>query len=371
MDDSLINLAIEPTLPQKLDYRIGTIGAGFIVREQQLPAYRDVGFNPYAITSLNRAESEMVANLYGIPVVHDSWQALLSDEQVEILDIAVPPDCQLEIVREAVKYRHIRGILCQKPLAMNLEEAKEIVELCSRSGTKLGVNSNMRYDPSIRALKALLEADLLGQSILANINMHCIPHWQKYLRKYDRIELLNMGIHHIDAFRFLFGNPQKISALARTDPRTDFPHIDGITQYTFMYQDELMATSLDDVWAWPGKGCMEDFSVTWRVVGTEGLAEGKIYWYEKEPVPSQIRFTTKKYPNRWFSPELHHPWFPDAFRGTMAQLLCSVEDDTEPRISGRDNLFTMAAVEACYQSIHDEKTIVFEDFVRERGLLWA
>ena len=47
-----------------------------------------------------------------------------------------------------------RGILCQKPLAMNFAEAQKIVELCARAGVKLAVNSNMRYDQSMRVLLA-------------------------------------------------------------------------------------------------------------------------------------------------------------------------------------------------------------------------
>lgn len=369
MHASPIALNIDPIAPRRLDFRIGTVGAGFIVREQQMVAYREMGFNPYAITSLNRAESEAVAKRHAIGRVYDTWQELIADERVEILDIAVPPDCQLAIVKEAVRFPHIRGILCQKPLAMNLEEARQIVQLCEAAGVKLGVNSNMRYDPSIRALKSVMDAGLIGRPVLFNVNLHCIPHWQAFLRKYNRIEILNMGIHHVDAFRYLFGDPEKITALTRTDPRTDFPHIDGISQYTFQYRDEMMATSLDDVWAWPGEGCETDFSITWRAIGTDGLAEGAIFWYEKTPVPSKIRFTTKKYPDQWFEPALNRPWFPDAFRGTMAQLLCAVEEDREPEISGRDNLHTIAAVEACYRSIHEEKTIRFAPFLRENGLL--
>jgi predicted dehydrogenase len=48
----------------------------------------------------------------------------------------------------------------------------------------------------------------------------------------------------------------------------------------------------------------------------------------------------------------------------MAQLLRAVENDTEPEISGRDNLGTMAAVEACYRSIEEEKTIKFSDMMK-------
>jgi predicted dehydrogenase len=360
-----LDLKINPVMPRNKDFKIGCIGAGFIMRDCHLVAYRSAGFNPWAITSLIREESEQVAKLHNIPNIYDTWQELVDDKDIEILDIAIPPDKQLEVVSYAVTRKHIKGILCQKPLAMNIEEAKEIVTLCENAGIKLGVNSNMRYDQSIRALKAIFDEGLLGDRVLATIDMRAIPHWQEFLRKYDRIEILNMGIHHIDSFRYLFGDPKSITCVTRKDPRTQFNHIDGISQYTFKYDDDFMATSLDDVWAWPGEGAEKDFYIRWRVEGTEGMAKGAISWFNYPVLtPSTIEFTTKKYPGQWFCPSWSKVWFPDAFAGTMAQLLRAVEDNTEPEIGGRDNLKTIACVDACYESIAQQKTIQFTDMLK-------
>lgn len=356
-----LDLKIDPTLPQKKDYKIGCIGAGFIMRDCHLVSYKNVGFNPYAITSLVRAESEAVAKQHSIPLIYDTWRELIDDANIEILDIAVPPDKQLEIVAYAATKKHLKGILCQKPLAMNSDEAVQIVDLCEKANIKLGVNSNMRYDQSIRALKAVLDEGLLGERVLATIDMRAIPHWQDFLKKYDRIEILNMGIHHIDSFRYLFGDPKSVTCVTRKDPRTKFNHIDGISQYTFQYEDGFMATSLDDVWAWPGEGAEKDIYIRWRVEGTEGMAKGTIGWPSYPiPTPSTMSFTTKKYPNQWFSPSWSKVWFPDAFAGTMAQLLRAVEENTEPEISGKDNLKTMACIDACYESIARKTTIEFD-----------
>jgi predicted dehydrogenase len=354
-----LDLKIDPQMPVRKDWRIGTIGAGAIIRGCHQVAYRQAGFNSYAIASLNKSSAEKVAREFNIPVVHNSWQDLLKDKQVEIVDIAVPPDCQLAIVREAVKEKdHIKGILCQKPLAMNLAEANEIVLLCEAAGIKLSVNSNMRYDQSIRALKTLLDHEYFGKIVLATIDMRAIPHWQDFLKKYDRIEMLNMGIHHIDTFRYLFGDPEKVTAITRSDPRTKFPHIDGITQYTFKYANEMMATSLDDVWAWQGEGTQKDMYIRWRVEGLDGMAQGEIGWPKfPDKGLSTIRFTSRKHPNQWIEPTWDTVWFPDAFQGTMASLLRAVENDTLPEINGRDNLHTMATIDALYLSIKEERTV--------------
>lgn len=364
---SELNLRVDPELPKRKDFRIGCIGAGCIMRDCHLVAYNDAGFAPHAITSLDRSQSEEVARRHGIVHVYDSWQELIRDPNIEILDIAAPPDQQLQIVREAVKETsHIRGILAQKPLAMNLPEAREIVELCEAAKVPLGVNSNMRYDQSIRALKSLLDQGFLGDRVLATIEMRAIPHWQDFLRRYDRVEILNMGIHHIDAFRYLFGDPAKVTAITRSDPRTSFRHIDGISQYTFKYDDDFLASSLDDVWAWPGGEAEKDIYIKWRVVGTEGLAQGTIGWpnYPAHS-PSTLTFTSQKLGPGWITPNWDKVWFPDAFAGTMAQLLRAVENGTTPEISGRDNLKTLACVEACYRSIEEERTVPLGEIIDE------
>jgi predicted dehydrogenase len=367
MEIQNIDYCIEPVMPLRLDFRIGCIGAGFIMRDCHLVAYKDAGFNPVAITSLDMEESKAVAERHHIPKVYGTWQELIDDTEIEIVDIAIPPDKQLEVIREVIKKKdHIKGVLCQKPLAMDYQEAKLIVRLCEEAGIKLGVNSNMRYDQSIRALNSILKQGFLGEPVLATIEMRAIPHWQEFLKKYDRTEILNMGIHHIDTFRYLFGDPVRITALTRQDPRTKFTHIDGISQYTFQYANGFMATSLDDVWAWPGEGAEKDIYIKWRVEGMEGLAQGTIGWPEYPvPTPSTLDFTTKRIPGQWITPRWEKVWFPDAFQGTMAQLLLAVEINSEPEISGRDNLTTMAIIDACYQSIKEQRTIQLSEITNK------
>ncbi len=361
MSIETLDLNIAPRLPRRKDYRIGCIGAGFIMADCHLVAYRDAGFNPYAIASRTASRAQEVANRHGIAHVYADWQSLVADPKIEILDIAFPPDQQRAIIEQALKNKNIRGILCQKPMAMSLDEAKQIVDLCAAAGVKLAVNSNMRYDQSMRALKTILDAAYLGTPVLASVEMRAIPHWQSFLEGYTRLEILNMGIHHIDIFRYLFGEPEKITALARRDPRTQFAHQDGITQYTFQYANQLMATSLDDVWAWPGEGTEKDMYIKWRVEGSEGMAHGSIGWPSyPERTPSTLACTSKRF-SGWFTPRWDSVWFPDAFQGTMAQLLCAVENDREPEISGRDNLKTMAVVDACYDSIEQGRSIAFTD----------
>lgn len=363
-----VDLDLEYVAPpaKKKDYRIGAIGAGFIMRDCHLVAYRNAGYNVVAITSQPPEQARAVAQARGIPKVYDTNEELLADLSVEVLDIAVPPNRQLEIVREAVKQRdHIKGILAQKPLATNYQEAAEIVRLCQEAGITLAVNQNMRYDQSIRALKTVLKRGYLGEPVLATIEMRAIPHWQTWVNDLRGVTLLNMSIHHLDCFRFLFGDPKSVFVSARTDPRTAFVHQDGIVLYVLEYPSGLRAAAWDDVWAGPAReGAAPDLYIKWRVEGTEGLAQGTIGWPSYPNVtPSTIDFTTKRQPGTWFSPRWREVWFPDAFEGTMGQLLDSLTDGTEPAVSGRDNLKTMALVDACYRSIAEHRPVDLEEIL--------
>ena len=360
----ILEEAVLPEKPEKTDYRIGCIGSGFIMRDCHLVSYRNAGFNPAAIASRTRSHAQETADRHNIEKVYGTWQELLKDETLDMIDIAYPPDQQPEIVELAVKNPGVKGILCQKPLAMDLEGARKIAGLGEEYGKKIAVNSNMRYDQSMRALKKLLDLGELGEPVIATIEMRAIPHWQTFLKEYDKLEIFGMGIHHVDIFRYLFGDPETITCLCRTDPRSAFPHMDGITQYTYQYKTGLMASSLDDVWAWPEEPCEKDIYIRWRVEGTSGMAQGTIGWpYYPEPVPSTLKFTSRNYPHQWIEPKWDKVWFPDAFEGTMASLMRAVERNEEPEISAKDNVRTIACVEACYRSIKEKRTVFLEEML--------
>jgi predicted dehydrogenase len=355
-----------PRLPKRKSYRIGCVGAGFIMRDCHLVAYRQAGFNAVAIASHSRASAEAVAARHEIARVHDSVPDLLADKEVEVVDIAVPPDAQPDIIRQAVAHNdHIRGILAQKPLALSVREAKECVDLCAAADIALAVNQNMRYDQSVRALKDILRRGWLGEPVLGTIEMRAIPHWMPWSQRLPSLATFVMSIHHLDTFRYWFGTPDRVLASTRPDPRTPFMHTDGVNLYILEYDSGCRATSWDDVWTGPAReGSESDIYIRWRVEGTEGLARGTIGWptYPAR-TPSTLDFTTKRHPGYWLQPRWNEVWFPDAFAGTMAQLLCAIDEKSEPEISGRDNVETIALCEAVFAAARDHRVRTVREFL--------
>jgi predicted dehydrogenase len=136
---------------------IGCIGAGMIMAECHLAAYKEAGFTVGAIASRTKAKADAVAARWGIPKVHDTPEALIADPSIEVLDIAYPPDQQPALIYAALKQPHIKAILAQKPLALTLADAIALRDAAAKAGKVLSVNQNMRYDQSMRVLKQILE----------------------------------------------------------------------------------------------------------------------------------------------------------------------------------------------------------------------
>jgi predicted dehydrogenase len=312
----------------------------------------------------NPDTARAVAAQHGIPTVHTGVDALLADTSVEILDVAVPPDAQPDVIRRAVELGkgRLRGILAQKPLALSLGVARELVQVCADAGIVLAVNQNMRFDQSVRAAKDVLNRGWLGEVVFASIDMRAVPHWMPWAEHLPSLSTFVMSIHHLDTFRYWLGTPDRVLASTRPDPRTTFPHRDGLNLYILEYDSGARAAAWDDVWAGPCKEGVEgDIGIRWRIEGTDGLMCGTIGW-PKYPArePSTLEYSTRD-SGGWVRPTWDEVWFPDAFAGTMAQLLVAVEQGTEPEISGRDNLETVALCEAVFAAATEHRVVRMRD----------
>lgn len=359
------DLDYRPVMPRSKQVGIGCIGSGFIMADCHLVAYRAAGIEPLAIASRRVEQATEVAQRHGIESVYPTYQQLLADPRIEVVDIAVPPDHQLDVVREVAGHSQIRGLLAQKPLGCDLQQAIEIVSLCEDAGITLCVNQNMRYDQSVRACKNAMDRGYLGDPVLATIDLRAIPHWMPWQQRQGWMTCRILSIHHLDTMRYWFGNPKRVFASFRSDPRTTFSHVDGIGLYVLEYESGLRCQICDDVWTGPAReGATADIGIRWRVEGTSGLAKGTIGWPSyPDRVPSTIDFTTIE-TGRWHRPRWDEVWFPDAFLGPMAELLSALENGQQPSMSGHDNLHTMALVDACYRSASQHRAVEVDDWQR-------
>lgn len=341
--DKTYDLDYKPYIGGKKDYGIGIIGCGGIVQSSHLPAYREAGFRLAGIFNRDRAVAEKMAAEFGIERVFNSAEELLDSREVEVADIALPPHLNLEFAAKACEAG--KPFLIQKPLALHYCDAVEIVRLARAANVKMAVNQNGRWDPAIRASKTLIDRGLLGQRLTASIELRTLQPWQGCWQDaslYQQMMIIGMSIHHLDQFRFLFGEPNSVQAITQTYEGQKWGG-DSIAHYWLRYADGFVASGLDDGYTWTN-----DYGIRFRFTGSEGVIKGSFGW--PDATYSTLQYTARENHLTWIEPKFDTKWFPHAFIGTMGDLFHALETNGQPTISGEDNLKTMALVFACYRS---------------------
>jgi predicted dehydrogenase len=335
-------------------YTIGVIGAGGIVLESHLPAYAGRGWKIARIASRTRASAERAARDFDIPASSDRWQDVIADDAVEVVDVSLPPHLHREVCEAA--FAAGKHVLVQKPMATTLEDARAIVRAAEQAGRQLAVNQNGRWDPAIRGCRRLIELGAFGQMVTASMELRTRQPWQSFWEDhelYPRLMLLGMSIHHLDQFRFLFGDPVEVTAITQRYPGQPWAG-DSIASYALRYDDGFVAYGFDDGFPWT-----RDWSVRYRLEGVDAIAMGDIGW----PTGgfSTLRYTQRSSPDTWHEPAFRSKWFPDAFAGTMGALFNAIATGDPAPTSGADNVNTMRLVEAAYRSADERRTVPLQE----------
>jgi predicted dehydrogenase len=356
MSDALpqiIQAALQPNLPPKTDYGIAFIGCGGIVNYGHIPAYQASAFNLLGGYDVNSAAAQQTVTQHGLGRVYESLDALLADPAVEIVDIAVLPWAQPEIVAKAAAAK--KHILCQKPFSTDFAQAVHMTQLAQQAGVKIAVHQQFRWGQVIRATQALLAAGWVGDLLDVQVQVSITTPWDMWpwLAAQPRLEVLFHSIHYLDALRFLFGDPALVTSRHTRNPAQEAK---GETK-TFTVWD--YATGLQILIA----VCHFDWSPglysLFRVLGTQGLIEGTIgtnYDYP-DGRSDTIKFTSRQHPEQNFSATLPGKWIPNAFYGPMASLMQAIQTGSEPLTSAHDNLNTLRVVEAAYRSMAEQRSV--------------
>lgn len=353
MVDVFPHLDYKPKLPRKLDRGIGIIGAGGIVNYAHLPAYKKAGFKVVAITDKKEEAAEKTARNHGIPNVCGTIEDLLENPQVEIVDIAVYPAAQTEIVEKAALAG--KHMLCQKPFADEYAKAVRNVECAAKANVKIAVNQQMRWDAGIRCTRLLIEQGWLGTPFYGTIQVHCKTDWSMWPWIYSgkRLEVMFHSIHYIDSLRYLLGQPASVFTSGSRDPNeTTRAETKTLTIWDYASGLQVLIDVCHSTW-------MDDPYAIFRLEGTEGVIKGTIGLMYNYPTgrPDTLEFMSKKNPGYWFSARLDSMWIPDAFVGPMASLMTAIEENSEPETSGRDNLKTLQVVFAEYRSMAEKRAV--------------
>jgi predicted dehydrogenase len=157
---------------RKDSINIGIIGVGF-ARRVQIPGFQACkGARVIAIASRTRANADAVAKQFNIPHVANNWREIVSHPEVDLISIVTPPATHAEMTLGAL--RAGKAVLCEKPMAMNADEANVMRSLARETKLFAYLDHELRFLPSRQRMRRMIEAGEIGE----------VRH-VRYLFKYD------------------------------------------------------------------------------------------------------------------------------------------------------------------------------------------
>lgn len=327
------------------------IGAGGIVNDAHLPAYRLAGFTVAGIYDRDIAKAQATAARFGIQEVYTELAGLIQAAgEKGIVDIAVPAD-HLPAVLESLPQK--ARVLMQKPMGSDHAQAKEILSITRDKEMKAAVNFQLRYAPFITAARKLINDGVIGElcDIEINVNVHTPWNLWEFLYQSPRVEILYHSIHYIDLIRQLAGNPAAV--FAKTVKHPLMKELASVRSNIILdYGDWLRANILTNHCHLYGQQYQHSFI---KLEGTRGairIQMGVLMDYPHGQ-PDKLEYTILEEgnPSPWKTITLEGSWFPHGFIGSMQQMMEVAQGiKSLPDNTVEDAIYTMACVEAAYRS---------------------
>jgi predicted dehydrogenase len=337
--------------PPERTHPIVSVGAGGIVSDAHLPAYRKAGFDLFGIVDLDRARAQATADRFGVEhVFSDLAEAVAAAPDGAVYDVAVPADAILGIVSALPDGA---AALIQKPLGNDLAEAGAIRAMIRKKGITAAVNFQMRYVPYVLAARDLIEQGVIGELHDMEVRLKIDTPWHlwSFFETLPRVEILYHSVHYLDLFRAFLGEPRGLFAKTVGSP-VHRKLASTRSTIALDYGDSVRATITTNHGHIYGPRHQESY-VAWE--GTEGAIRATIGLYLNYPEggPDALEFCRLEAGRdpQWRAIPVEGTWFPDAFVGSMTSLMRFVEGSaSELPTSVEDAYRTMVLVEAAHRA---------------------
>jgi predicted dehydrogenase len=323
-------LPYQPSFPPNYTPQVGIIGCGNIVRQAHLPAYQKYGVKVAGVYDAYLPAAQAAQQQFGIHTIYPSLEALLADPAIEIVDIATFPEQRIPIMRQALAAG--KHILAQKPLAIDLKQARAIVREAEQAGLKVAINQNGRWAPPWRIATLLIQKDAIGEITgithlfdarfgwVPGTRFDNVPHWVIY----------DYSIHWFDITRcWLEG--KTIQSVRAREYRSPAQPADSLAPWNM----------------WSEISCEDGTNAMLRCEGgSASVQQGHSFWVhgKRGTIRGCVlpeRFVELDDGQSVHSFDFDGAWFPDGFAGTLGELCWAIVEDRAPYNSARHHLLSL------------------------------
>lgn len=269
---------------------------------------------------------------------------LLDRSRPDLLFDVVTPGVRREIVATGLS----RGchVLSEKPMAISLDDAREMAEMAKRAGRVHAIMQNRRYNEGVRRIRATIESGVLGELTAIHADFFVAPHFGGFREQMQNVLLVDMSIHTLDAARFMSGKAPLAVYCHESNPKGSWWAHGAVANAIFEMSDGVVFTYRG---SWAAEGQRTSWDSEWRIVGTKGM----LLWDGE----SGYTATAKSGEEGFLRPVERHRLPPPAswaethgHASVLAAFVDAIEAGREPETVGRDNLKSLNMVFAAIES---------------------
>jgi predicted dehydrogenase len=328
---------------------MGARGKDWVREVRAAPAYELAG-----CSDIDQKVLEAAAGGLNIPRQYcfRNLQEAIEQTNCDAVIVATAAGCHTETCDVALSRRV--AVLVEKPFTLNLKDAVAIVSLAERQGVPVLVAQNFRYMRAFRTVKRLISDGALGRIGIVTCQYYAVPHeMAASLAGLENSVLWGMSVHHLDALRYVLGKEVNgVAAESFTLPWGKLPPGASL-QVLLSFADEIRV-SYTATYESSGHQFFERGQEFYaRFVGERASLHVFQRWlilYENGKLPRLVRRGARKFTEE---------------RIILDQLERALVTGVEPDCSGRDNLQTMAVVEACLRSASERRRTNPQELLNE------
>jgi predicted dehydrogenase len=257
---------------QSCDFSAILVGCGSISNTWLDACSRIDGLRITGLVDLDRARAETRRDRFRISAarVGTDLEEMLRDAGPDLVFNCTVPAAHHEVVMTSLQAGcHVLG---EKPMATNLQEAREMVETARKRGRRYAVTENHRHLRKVRDLRAFLQSGEIGPLTELHTDFFIAPHYDGFRRAMRHVLLSDMAIHAFDVARFLTGaDPISVYAEDWAPMGCHFEHGASVLA-SFEMTGEIRFTYRG---SWADEGCATPWEGEWRIVGRNGTVRWK------------------------------------------------------------------------------------------------
>ena len=331
-------------------YRAGFIGCGGIATAHA-DGYRNVENAEIELIAGSDIHPEgekaqRLAREHGIRLYTDHCE-MLEREQLDLVSVCTWPRGHCEATIEAAE-NGAKGILCEKPMAVSLDEADRMIAACEKAGTALAIGHAHRFSPQAVQARAWVQAGEIGQ--VAMIWGHCT------------LDLMNNGTHVIDLISYLNGDSPPRWVMGQIDRRS---RIEGRRNHPDMPAEDMAIGRVgyeNGVVGFIELGERASQSFSFRIIGSDGIIE------VNSPDGPTLKMLSSYRSDGWHVPQLEETY--SNVCGELEELVSTLEGRAAHRSEAKIARVALETIMGIFESSARRCVLEFPidagDFVLER-----